>query len=1004
MKLPLFPLLLLLIQFHLLTQACHDDERVALLRFKSSLTDPTGRLSSWQGPNCCIWQGISCSNTSNVISINLRNPAPEVFARGANSRIVLLSNSNSSAINGTLSPSLFSLRHLRYLDLSYNNFQLSRIPQVTNLKSLTYLNLSNSMISDSITTQFTNLSSLESLDLSCSISIFDFSSVSYNLSSSKASMTSESTYMYNGHISSRNLNWLHGLNNLKELSLDGVDLSEASASNWAEPISVLHNLKQLHLSNCGVSGPVPITQFLNLTHLSSLHMDFNFINSGIPAQLANLSSLSSIDLSNSNLQGSIAYLPQLQEYVVDNNNDLIVDFDWMFKLPWPRLETLSVQFTNVNGSMPPTISNVSSLVSLSASGCSISGTIPASFSNLSNLESLDLSFNAITGDLYPISRLSNLQVLWILENKLRGPIPASICELSSLEVFYLSRNGLQGRIPDCFDRLTNLNTFFIDNNPMESAVTSLSSLFQSSTLDSVSLSSSGITLKIDQHQSLSKFQPQYLGMRSCNLTGEIPDFISNLSRLAYLDLANNSLTGTIPSWLFQLPKLSYLDLSYNNLEGHLPPILLQQYLLPTTLNVADNKLQGPIPLLSETLEVLNLCGNNFTGEIPTQIGEMIPNAIFISLSKNQLSGPIPSSLCQQNNVLLENIDFSSNHLSGIIPSSLGNCKSLISLNLGENNFTGNLPDELEYATNLSSLQLNDNHLDGPFPNLISHLKNLEFMNLGNNDFEGNIPTFISELYKLRILVLKSNSFYGSIPQEVTNLQQLQFIDFSNNKLSGSIPNQLGNFSSLTAQPKSGFLLGYIIQLTYAGVGLEMVSKGTLHELEAVFSYNTGIDLSNNHLGGMIPMEIGLLQGLYMLNLSHNSFFGEIPVSLGRMRSMESLDLSFNHLTGLIPQGLTSLDFLSYLNLSYNNLSGRIPMGEHFDTLSGDGSAYLGNTLLCGPSIKKECETDSSIGAENVKEEEVEGREKWLLYAVVALGYGVGFFASFIGTLAIKKKT
>ncbi|KAJ8630800.1 hypothetical protein MRB53_024123 [Persea americana] len=820
--LPIFLHLSLLTEFPLLVQGCHENERAALLGFKSSLTDPTGRLSSWKGSNCCSWQGILCSNSSNVISIDLRNPKPQVFARATNSRLVLLSNSNSTAISGTISPSLFSLRHLRYLDLSFNNFHLSRIPQqVGTLKKLAYLNLSNSNISDSITTQFSNLSLLQSLDLSCSVRIIDLSSLSFNLSSLKISLTSVSSYRYNGHVSCKNLSWLRGLINLKELILDSVDLSEASASNWAESISVLHNLRQLHLSNCGISGPIPITQFLNLTHLSSLHMDFNNLSSGIPVQLANFSSLSSLDLSSSHVQGSIAYLPRLQEYYVDNNYDLIVDLDWMFNLQWPQLKKLSVGFTNVNGSIPPSISNISSLVSLKASGCSISGAIPISLSNLSNLLYLDLSFNEITGDLYPISGLRNLQVLILLVNKIGGPIPESICDLSFLEVLFLRNNGLKGRIPDCIGRLAKLKAFLINENSFESTIDSFFSLFQNSSPLAISLSLSGLTVKINQHPSPSKFQPKLLGLRSCNLNGKIPDFISNMTQLAYLDLGKNSLTGTIPYWLFKLPKLSFLDLSDNHLEGHLPPVLLHQYLSPTSLNVANNKLQGPIPLLPDTLEVLDLSRNNFTGEIPTQIGEMIPNARYISLSENQLTGPIPSSLCPQNNFLLKNVDFSKNCLSGTIPSSLGNCKSLISLNLVANYIIGNLPDELGNATNLLSLQFNDNHLDGPLPNVIRHLKQLEILTLGNNDFGGRIPTFISELQDLRILVLRSNSFNGSIPQEIASLRKLQLMDFSNNKLSGPIPNRLGGLSSLIVQPRSTFVLGYIIELTFAGVELEM---------------------------------------------------------------------------------------------------------------------------------------------------------------------------------------
>ncbi|RWR79640.1 receptor-like protein 12 [Cinnamomum micranthum f. kanehirae] len=150
-----------------------------------------------------------------------------MLMRGINSELKLLYPSKFTAINGTISPSLFTLVHLKYLDLSFNNFHFSKIPgQFANLKSLIYLNLSNSMFSDSITTQFTNLSSLQLLDLSCATEIPDFSSMSYSLSNLKPSFDSRFSYNPNGHLACMNLKWLQGLLNLRVLMLDGVDLSQ----------------------------------------------------------------------------------------------------------------------------------------------------------------------------------------------------------------------------------------------------------------------------------------------------------------------------------------------------------------------------------------------------------------------------------------------------------------------------------------------------------------------------------------------------------------------------------------------------------------------------------------------------------------------------------------------------------------------------------------------------------------------------------------------------------
>ncbi|KAI3863584.1 hypothetical protein MKW92_011909 [Papaver armeniacum] len=129
-----------------------------------------------------------------------------------------------------------------------------------------------------------------------------------------------------------------------------------------------------------------------------------------------------------------------------------------------------------------------------------------------------------------------------------------------------------------------------------------------------------------------------------------------------------------------------------------------------------------------------------------------------------------------------------------------------------------------------------------------------------------------------------------------------------------------------------------------------------------------------------------------------------------MSSLESLDLSFNILSGNIPQSLTSIDPLGFLNLSYNNLSGKIPRGGHFETLSWDGSAFLGNDLLCGFATNKVCEGESntSVGDTNPISEVEEGdqedeNERILFYGVIALGFGVGFWGLFFILLLKKDK-
>ncbi|PHT82501.1 hypothetical protein T459_15516 [Capsicum annuum] len=153
------------------------------MSFKSLLTDPSNRLSSWKGENCCNWKGIKCSSSGRVVVVNLWNPHPDEVMINVNKEVVSSSNNASDfALKGNISPLLFALDHIQHLDLSFNNFMFSKLPvEISNLTKLTYLNLSNSMFQDSIDMQFSNPTSLRSLDLSCANLVPDLTSITVSL-------------------------------------------------------------------------------------------------------------------------------------------------------------------------------------------------------------------------------------------------------------------------------------------------------------------------------------------------------------------------------------------------------------------------------------------------------------------------------------------------------------------------------------------------------------------------------------------------------------------------------------------------------------------------------------------------------------------------------------------------------------------------------------------------------------------------------------------------------
>ncbi|KAL1220937.1 LRR receptor-like serine/threonine-protein kinase IOS1 [Cardamine amara subsp. amara] len=67
-----------------------------------------------------------------------------------------------------------------------------------------------------------------------------------------------------------------------------------------------------------------------------------------------------------------------------------------------------------------------------------------------------------------------------------------------------------------------------------------------------------------------------LNLSGSSLTGEILEFISDLTNLEVLDLSNNSLTGSVPEFLAEMSTLKLINLSGNELNGSIPTPLLDR--------------------------------------------------------------------------------------------------------------------------------------------------------------------------------------------------------------------------------------------------------------------------------------------------------------------------------------------------------------------------------------------------------------------------------------------
>jgi hypothetical protein len=99
------------------------------------------------------------------------------------------------------------------------------------------------------------------------------------------------------------------------------------------------------------------------------------------------------------------------------------------------------------------------------------------------------------------------------------------------------------------------------------------------------------------------------------------------------------------------------------------------------------------------------------------------------------------------------------------------------------------------------------------------------------------------------------------------------------------------------------------------------------------------------ISGYIPVAIGQLDSLELLDLSNNLLTADIPSALEKLVNLTTLNLSDNFLVGAIPAFISLLDSLQVLDLSGNLLLGDIP--ESLGDLVNLDELYLENNRLSG---------------------------------------------------------
>ncbi|CDY19476.1 BnaC04g11230D [Brassica napus] len=680
--------------------ACRPDQIEALVQFKEEFDSRGCNHNDYVN-------GVRCNNVTGAVK-KLHLP--------------------SGCLSGTLKPnsSLFRLQHLRYLNLSNNDFTSSPLPSAFgNLNRLEVLFLSSNGFVGQVPSSFSNLSQLSLLDLSWNELTGDFPPPLGNLS-----------------------------------KLTRLSLSDNEFSGALDPNNSLFGLEILFLASNDFHGQIP-SSISNLTQLSILGLDDNRLTGSI-LPLQNLTNLSVLGLVDNNFTGPLpSYILTMpfMSYLDLRGNHFTGPIEVSnSSLSSSRLEHLLLGYNQFEGQILDTVSKLTTLIDINLSFLNISYPIDFRiFSSLKSLLKLDLSGNSISPA--SLSSDSNIPLplrYLVLRDCNIGRFPKLLNSLQDLEILDISKNRIKGKVPEwLWKNLPRLSFVKLAKNLFDG--------FEGSAEVLVNSSVNILDLSLNRFEGAMPILPlsiKILGARYNHFTGNIPlSICSRSSSLEVLDLAYNNVTGAIPQCLSNLrvvklrknnlegslpdmfsvgATLRTLDVGYNQLTGKLPRSLLNCSFIKF-ISVDNNRIEDTFPFwlkASRDLQVLTLSSNRFYGHIsPPDQGPLgFPQLRILEVSDNNFTGNLPANyfvnwkapslktnifgrmymtdyengdfadedtidlrykgLHMEQQMALTSyttIDFSGNKLEGQIPESVGLLKTLIALNLSNNAFTGHIP-------------------------------------------------------------------------------------------------------------------------------------------------------------------------------------------------------------------------------------------------------------------------------------------------------------------------
>ncbi|KDO38361.1 hypothetical protein CISIN_1g048194mg [Citrus sinensis] len=487
----------------------------------------------------------------------------------------------------------------------------------------------------------------------------------------------------------------------------GLDLSTESISGGIENAAILfslHYLRSLNLARTSFNGTQISSKLANISSLTYLNLSDAGFAGQIPVQISRMARLVALDFSFNQFSGSIS------------------------SIRWEHLLNLVCAVLSDN---------------------SLDGSIPRSMFEFPMLQQLQLANNQFGGSIPRFSNASSSA----LDTQIKRVYSCLGLRTQKLTPLLLSSNNLNGTVQ--LDKILSLGNL-------------------------AKLDLSYNSLAVDESSRNYSFSPmlELLNLASCKLR-EIPN-LKNQSQLQYLYLSENQISREIPNWIWRVSVvgLHCLNLSHNFLVGFQAP-----YSIPALrfIDLISNQLRGNIHQLPNNPIYIDFSNNNFTSSIPADtVNGTLPDTFprncllqTLDLNGNRPQGTVPKSIAKCK--MLEVLNLGNNQFSDKFPCSLYDAPITIK----------GLDIKLQKILNIfTSIDFSTNNFKGPILEDVGLLKSLYGLNLSHNALTGSIPSSFGNLKRLESLDLSMNNLSRAIPSQLASLYFLSYLNLSYNQLEG----------------------------------------------------------------------------------------------------------------------------------------------------------------------------------------------------------------------------